>query len=79
MIVQLTHMHFPTLPPILTLSLPPSLPGSSKFLGDMLCLVGAALYAAVNVSQEFLVKSHSIVEYLGLIGVVGSFVSGAQL
>ena len=49
------------------------------FLGDMLCLVGAVLYAAGNVTQEYLVKSHSVLEYLGLIGVVGSFVSGAQL
>ena len=57
----------------------PSLPGSAKLLGDMLCLVGAILYAAGNVCQEYLVKSHSIVEYLGLIGIVGSFVSGAQL
>ena len=57
----------------------PSLPGSAMFLGDMLCLLGAGIYAAGNVCQEYLVKSHSIVEYLGLIGVVGSFVSGAQL
>jgi solute carrier family 35 protein F1/2 len=53
--------------------------GSAMWLGDMLCLVGAVLYAAGNVTQEYLVKSHTILEYLGFIGVVGSFVSGAQL
>ena len=73
------------IPPHNNLELPPSLPpsllspGSAKWLGDMLCLVGAILYAAGNVCQEYLVKSHSILEYLGLIGIVGSFVSGAQL
>ena len=56
-----------------------SLPGSAVWLGDMLCLIGAVLYAAGNVTQEYLVKSHTILEYLGFIGVVGSFVSGAQL
>ncbi|CAI8048558.1 Solute carrier family 35 member F2 [Geodia barretti] len=53
--------------------------GSAVWLGDMLCLIGAVLYAAGNVTQEYLVKSHTILEYLGFIGVVGSFVSGVQL
>lgn len=53
--------------------------GSSPLLGDLLCVAGAVLYAINNVAQEYLVKNHSIVEYLGLVGVVGSFISGIQL
>ena len=52
---------------------------SDPLKGDLLCLGGAALYAISNVAQEFLVKNHSITEYLGLIGVSGSVVSGIQL
>lgn len=53
--------------------------GSNPLLGDLLCLAGALLYAISNVAQEFLVKNHTIVEYLGFLGVSGSFVSGIQL
>lgn len=48
-------------------------------LGDLLCLGGSVLYAISNVAQEFLVKNHSVTEYLGLIGVSGSIVSAIQL
>ena len=53
--------------------------GSNPLLGDLLCLAGALLYAVSNVAQEFLVKNHGVVEYLGLIGVTGSIASGIQL
>lgn len=53
-------------------------PGKDRFLGDMLCLAGAFLYGVSNVAQEFVVKTFDIVEFLGMIGLFGSFVSGAQ-
>lgn len=53
--------------------------GTNPLLGDLLCLGGSALYAISNVSQEFLVKNHSITEFLGLIGVSGCVVSAIQL
>lgn len=53
--------------------------GSNLVLGDLLCIGGTVLYAISNVAQEFLVKNHSITEWLGFIGMVGSFVSGIQL
>ncbi|ODM92239.1 Solute carrier family 35 member F1 [Orchesella cincta] len=52
--------------------------GKDRFLGDMLCLAGAFLYGISNVAQEFVVKTFDIVEFLGMIGLFGSFVSGAQ-
>ena len=56
-----------------------SLSGSNPLLGDLFCLVGSLLYAMSNVAQEFLVKNHSITEYLGLLGVSGSVVAAVQL
>lgn len=56
-----------------------SFSGSNPLLGDLLCLGSTALYAISNVAQEFLVKNHSITEFLGLLGVSGSVVSGIQL
>ncbi|CAI4229904.1 unnamed protein product [Auanema sp. JU1783] len=53
--------------------------GSSHLLGDGLCLGGALLYAVSNVCQEFLVKQYNRVEYLGMIGLFGSLISGIQL
>ena len=53
--------------------------GSDPLLGDLLCIFGTCLYAISNVSQEYLVKNHSIPEWLGFIGIVGSIVSGIQL
>ncbi|XP_064404936.1 solute carrier family 35 member F2-like isoform X2 [Halichondria panicea] len=56
-----------------------TLVGSGSQTGDLLCLGGSALYAISNVAQEFLVKNHSITEFLGLIGMTGSVVSAIQL
>ncbi len=53
--------------------------GTNQLIGDLLCLGGAVLYAVSNVAQEFLVKHHSIPEYLGMLGVSGSIVSAIQL
>ncbi|CAG2100115.1 unnamed protein product, partial [Medioppia subpectinata] len=51
----------------------------NRFLGDMLCLLGAALYAISNVSEEYAVKCYSIVEFLGMIGLFGTILNGIQL
>ena len=47
--------------------------------GDLLCLAGATLYAVSNVGQEFLVKAHDRVEFLGMLGGFGALFNGAQL
>ncbi len=48
-------------------------------LGDALCLSAAVLYGAGNVGEEYLVKQNSRIEYLGMIGLFGSIISGIQL
>ena len=53
--------------------------GSNPLLGDLFSLIGSLLYAMSNVAQEFLVKNHSITEYLGLLGVSGSVIAAVQL
>lgn len=53
--------------------------GNNKAVGDMLCLGGALLYAVANVSEEFLVKQYSRMEYLGMIGLFGVLISGVQM
>ncbi|EPB67336.1 hypothetical protein ANCCEY_13572 [Ancylostoma ceylanicum] len=53
--------------------------GNHRVVGDLLCLGGAMLYAVANVSEEFLVKQHSRMEYLGMVGLFGSLISGVQL
>ncbi|XP_031574432.1 solute carrier family 35 member F1-like [Actinia tenebrosa] len=54
-------------------------PGSNQILGDALVLCGSILYGLSNVSQEFLVKTFSRVEFLAMIGLSGSVVSGIQM
>ncbi|XP_018570400.1 solute carrier family 35 member F2-like [Anoplophora glabripennis] len=53
--------------------------GKNQLVGDMLCLGGAVLFAIVTVLQELSVKNTDIVEYLGLLGLFGSIVSGVQM
>lgn len=53
--------------------------GSAPLYGDFLCLVGSGLYAASNVSQEYLVKYHDRDEYLGFIGSCGAVISFIQI
>lgn len=46
--------------------------GSGNTLyGDVLCLMGSALYASSNVLQEYLVKFHERDAYLGIMGSFG--------
>ena len=51
----------------------------SLAIGDILALSGALLYGTSNVVQEFLVKNHSIVEFLAGLGLGGSLVTGIQM
>ncbi|XP_021467605.1 solute carrier family 35 member F1 [Oncorhynchus mykiss] len=53
--------------------------GDHKLLGDLLVLGGAMLYGISNVCEEFIVKNLSRVEFLGMMGLFGSFFSGIQL
>uniref|UniRef100_A0AC34GJJ2 Uncharacterized protein n=1 Tax=Panagrolaimus sp. ES5 TaxID=591445 RepID=A0AC34GJJ2_9BILA len=53
--------------------------GSNPLLGDLLCVASTFLYAISNISEEFLVKEHDRIEYLGFIGIFGSIISGLQL
>lgn len=48
-------------------------------LGDGLVLLSAVLYAVSNVCQEHTVKNQSRVEFLGMMGLFGTFISGIQL
>mmetsp|Transcript_720 Transcript_720/g.923 ORF Transcript_720/g.923 Transcript_720/m.923 type:complete len:412 (+) Transcript_720:322-1557(+) len=47
-------------------------------LGDILCLVGAVLYASMNVLEEAVVKRASRVEFLGMLGGWGFLISMVQ-
>ncbi|XP_035033645.1 solute carrier family 35 member F2 [Hippoglossus stenolepis] len=48
-------------------------------LGDGLVLVSAVLYAVSNVCQEHTVKNLSRIEFLGMMGLFGTLISGIQL
>lgn len=53
--------------------------GSNVVIGDVLVLLGASLYAISNVSEEYIVKNLSRVEFLGMVGLFGTIISGVQL
>ncbi|KAM7397572.1 hypothetical protein PAMA_005739 [Pampus argenteus] len=57
----------------------PSFSTSDVVLGDGLVLLSAVLYAVSNVCQEYTVKNLSRVEFLGMIGLFGTLISGVQL
>jgi drug/metabolite transporter (DMT)-like permease len=52
--------------------------GKNQLLGDMLCLGGAVLFAVVSVAQDLMVKTQDWVEYLGMVGLLGSILSIVQ-
>lgn len=62
---------------LLPVSLCPS--GSDVLWGDGLVLISAALYAVSNVCQEYTVKNLSRVEFLGMMGLFGTLISGVQM
>uniref|UniRef100_A0A1A7WTR3 Solute carrier family 35, member F2 n=1 Tax=Iconisemion striatum TaxID=60296 RepID=A0A1A7WTR3_9TELE len=51
---------------------------SDVLLGDSLVLLSAVLYAVSNVCQEHTVKNESRVEFLGMMGLFGTLISGVQ-
>ncbi|XP_068936937.1 solute carrier family 35 member F2 [Petaurus breviceps papuanus] len=53
--------------------------GSNVLIGDVLVLLGASLYAISNVCEEYIVKKLSRVEFLGMVGLFGTFISGVQM
>ncbi|RUS79121.1 hypothetical protein EGW08_013131 [Elysia chlorotica] len=53
--------------------------GSSPAVGDILVVFGAMLYGISNVAQEFVVKNYDTSEFLGMLGVFGTLVSGVQM
>ncbi|XP_028322573.1 solute carrier family 35 member F2 [Gouania willdenowi] len=52
---------------------------SDVILGDGLVLLSAGLYAVSNVCQEHTVKNLSRIEFLGMMGLFGTVISGIQL
>jgi len=52
---------------------------STRWVGDLLCIGGAALYALSNVSQEVLVQLYGPTDFLGGLGGFGVLVSGLQI
>ncbi|ESP03152.1 hypothetical protein LOTGIDRAFT_137926 [Lottia gigantea] len=48
-------------------------------LGDILCICGAVLYSISNVGEEYIVKKYARTEFLGMVGLFGSFISGIQV
>ncbi|XP_054482179.1 solute carrier family 35 member F2-like [Anoplopoma fimbria] len=52
---------------------------SDVVLGDGLVLLSAVLYAVSNVGQEYTVKNLSRIEFLGMMGLFGTVISGIQL
>eukprot|EP00501_MAST-03F_sp_TOSAG23-6_P000798 GSMAST32.ASY1.ANO1.828.1 assembled CDS len=50
----------------------------NPLLGNLLCLLGASLYATSNVGQESVVKVHNPLEFLGMLGLFGSIISISQ-
>ncbi|POM59926.1 Drug/Metabolite transporter (DMT) Superfamily, partial [Phytophthora palmivora] len=51
----------------------------SALYGDVLCLVGSAVYACSNVGQEYLVKKENRrMEFLGMVGLFGFLISSMQ-
>ena len=53
--------------------------GHDKLVGDLLVVGGAVLYGVSNVGQEWMVCNHGSVEFLGVVGLFGSFINGLQL
>uniref|UniRef100_A0AAA9TN15 Solute carrier family 35 member F2 n=1 Tax=Bos taurus TaxID=9913 RepID=A0AAA9TN15_BOVIN len=52
---------------------------NNVLIGDILVLLGASLYAVSNVCEEYIVKKLSRKEFLGMVGLFGTIISGIQL
>ncbi|KAH9525318.1 hypothetical protein Btru_001042 [Bulinus truncatus] len=53
--------------------------GVNIALGDSLVIIGAILYGCNNVAQEYVVKNYNKSEYLGMLGLFSTVVSGIQM
>ena len=53
--------------------------GRNELLGDALCLIASLINAIIMVAQDHIVKTRSIAEYLGMIGIFGLCLSSAQV
>ncbi|KAG1049386.1 hypothetical protein G6F43_008286 [Rhizopus delemar] len=49
-----------------------------SWIGDVICLMSASLYAISNVTEEHLVRNHTSFEFLGKAGLWGSVLCGIQ-
>ncbi|XP_077340457.1 solute carrier family 35 member F2-like isoform X1 [Lithobates pipiens] len=52
---------------------------ANMLIGDALVILAACLYAVSNVTEEYVVKNLTREEFLGMLGLFGTFVSGTQL
>ncbi|XP_040196183.1 solute carrier family 35 member F2-like isoform X1 [Rana temporaria] len=52
---------------------------TDMLIGDALVILAACLYAVSNVTEEYVVKNLTREEFLGMLGLFGTFVSGTQL
>jgi len=52
---------------------------SAPWMGDVLVLCGCACYAVSNIFQEHVVKTFDVLEFLAMLGIFGSVVSGVQM
>ncbi|XP_068122991.1 solute carrier family 35 member F2-like isoform X2 [Hyperolius riggenbachi] len=52
---------------------------SDMLIGDALVILAACLYAVSNVTEEYVVKNLTREEFLGMLGLFGTFLSGIQL
>lgn len=53
--------------------------GKHRISGDILCFMASVLYAVSNVSSEIFIKDNSKLEYLSMIGFMGTLISLVQM
>ncbi|XP_065585030.1 solute carrier family 35 member F2-like isoform X2 [Artemia franciscana] len=51
----------------------------SRLTGDMVCMAGAFFYGVTNVAEEHFIKKYDQIEFLGMLGLFGTVISGFQL
>ena len=56
-----------------------SLSGRNEVLGDALCVMGGLTNATVFVTQEHMIKTSSVQEFLAMLGIFGLCLSSAQV
>ena len=54
-------------------------PATDRTLGDILAVLGSVCYGISNVAEEGVVKERSPVEFLAMLGLFGSVISGVQM